>query len=321
MLLESAISLVYQYISVSNSLTRRPYPIPEWISLYHKGSSTTKIAGQYQIGVSTVRRHLRRHIPLRDRITASITASTKFTKRPFSGDLCEGAFLAGFVEDCHIRQTGRLKEVSLSTTHPAMGQFFRSLFANYGHVTSLPHFEGLHGYYQYILTVYLDLSFAPFVIKTDQVPHWISPLADSPVFQSYLSGLVAAEGCIALYGNHGRTDTALTITLKKRTLLEELSGIIGGRIYKVQRASRLVIYGKAAIRLLEHLSIRHTEKVEKARLIMGHVGEQWPAIKTLWLDLREKIEREVLEYKERARFDYLEKHGFFHPKDKMTGAN
>src|SRR5256885_16394210 len=64
---------------------------------------------------------------------------------------------------------------------------FRSLFANYGHVTDLPHFEGLHGYYQYIMTVYLDLSFEPIVTKTDHVPQWIPFHRDDPLFQSYLS--------------------------------------------------------------------------------------------------------------------------------------
>jgi len=123
-----AISLPYHGDSVSERLTRQSHLINEWISLYQDGSSTTKIAGQYHVGASTVGRHLRRHIQLRDRISASIIASTKFLKESFSGDLCEGAFIAGFVEDCHVRHSGRLKEVSLSTTHPAMGRLFRSLF-------------------------------------------------------------------------------------------------------------------------------------------------------------------------------------------------
>jgi hypothetical protein len=242
-------------------------------------------------------------------------------KKPFSGDLCEGAFLSGFVEDCHVRQSGRLKEVSLSTTHPAMGRLFRSLFANYGHVTDLPHFEGLHGYYQYFMTVYLDLSFEPFVTKTDNVPQWIPSQRDDPMFQSYLSGLIAAEGCILLYDNHGRTDTALTITLKKRTLLQQLSSVVGGRIYEVQRASRLVVYGKAAKILMGELNILHAEKVEKARLAMGHIGEPWCLVEPLWDEFRVKIKKTVLDYKESARSDYFEKHGFFHHKDKsLYGA-
>src|SRR3989442_10982948 len=104
-----AISLPYHGDSVSERLTTQSHLITEWISLYQDGSSTTKMARQYHVGVSTVGRHLRRHIQLRDRMSAAITAWTRFLKKPFSGDLCGGACLAGFVEDCHVRQSGRLK--------------------------------------------------------------------------------------------------------------------------------------------------------------------------------------------------------------------
>jgi hypothetical protein len=243
----------------------------------------------------------------------------KYVKTPFSGDLCEGAFLAGFVEDCNVRQSGRLLEVSLSTTHLAMAQLFRSLFTNYGHLNVLPHFEGLHGYYQYIITIYLDRSFEPFITKIDHVPRWIPLLQDNPIFLSYLSGLVAAEGCILLYNNHGRTDTALTITLKKRILLEELSSAIGGRIYEVTRASRLVLYGKPAATLMGHLNTCHTEKVEKTGPVLDHIGEPWSRVKHLWLELARKVKRDVLAYKKSARSDYIEKHGHVHQKERLGG--
>ena len=69
------------------------------------------------------------------------------------------------------------------------------------------------------------------------------------------------------------------------------------------------------------LNIRHAEKVEKARLAMGHIGEPWFHVRPLWLELRGKIKKTVLEYKESARFDYFESHGFFHHKAKsLTGS-
>jgi hypothetical protein len=236
-------------------------------------------------------------------------------KKSFSGELCEGAFIAGFVEDCHVRQSGRLKEVTLSTTHPTMGRLFHSLFADYGHLNILPHFEGLHGYYQYIISVYLDRSFEPFLLKTEHVPRWIPLCRDSPIFRSYLSGIVAAEGCIRLYDNHGHTDTALTITLKKRTLLEDLSTVIGGRIYEVERASRLVVYGKAAAKLMGNLDTRHEEKVMKTGLVMDHLSKPWPTVKPLWQALVGKIRADVVEYRESAKSAYIKKHGSVHPRD------
>lgn len=308
-------SLTYEPDSVLEEVTKRPRPILDWILLYENGSSTTRIARRYDVGASTVRRRLVEHISLRDRISASIIASTKFVKKQFSCDPCEGAFLAGFVEDCHVRQSGRLKEVSLSTTHPAMQRLFHNLFANYGHLNVLPHFEGLHGYYQYIITVYLDPSFEPFVSKTEHIPHWVPLFAENPIFQSYLSGLVAAEGCILLYDDLSHADTALTITLKKRTLLEDLSTIIGGRIYEVERAFRLVVYGKAAARLMSGLNVRHQEKVEKRRLVMAHLGEPWVDVEPLWQALRRKIMAQVLRFRADARLDYIQKHGSVHYRD------
>src|SRR5713101_488531 len=312
---DSVTSIPYEPDWILEGLTKQPHPIFEWIFLYEKGLSTTQIAKQYQIGASTVWRHLVEHIALRDRISASIIASTKHVKKPFSGDLCEGAFIAGFVEDCHVRQSGRLKEVTLSTTHPTMGRLFHSLFADYGHLNVLPHFEGLHGYYQYIIRVYLDRSLEPFLVKTEHVPRWIPLCRDNPIFGSYLSRIVAAEGCILLYDNHGHTDTALTITLKKRTLLEDLSSAIGGRIYEIERASRLVLYGKAAAKLMGNLNTRHEEKIRKANLVMDHLSQPWPTVKPLWQALVRKIRTEVVEYRESARLSYIQKHGFMHPKD------
>jgi len=161
----------------------------------------------------------------------------------------------------------------------------------------------------------LDRSFEPFLVKTDHVPRWIPLCRDSPIFGSYLSGIVAAEGCILLYDNHGHTDTALTITLKKRTLLEDLSSAIGGRIYEVERASRLVVYGKAAAKLMGNLTTHHEEKIRKAGLVMDHLGQPWPDVKPLWQALVRKIRTEVVEYRERARLGYIQKHGSIHPKD------
>jgi hypothetical protein len=310
-------SIPYEPGWILEGLTKQTYPILEWIFLYEHGSSTTKIAKQYHVGGSTVYRRLVENIALRDRISASIIASSKYVKKPFSGDLCEAAFLAGFVEDCHVRQSGRLKEVTLSTTHPAMGRLFRSLFADYGHLNVLAHFEGLHGYYQDIISVYLDRSFEPFLIKAEHVPQWIPLSIENPIFQSYLSGLVAAEGCIRLYSNHGHTDTALTITLKKRTLLEDLSSAIGGRIYEVERASRLVVYGKAAAKLMSYLNTRHEEKVEKARLVMDHLGQPWLTVKPFWQALIKKIKSEVIDYRESAKLGYIQKHGSIHPRDEL----
>ena len=85
--------------------------------------------------------------------------------------------------------------------------------------------------------------------------------------------------------------------------------IIGGRLYEVTRAWRLVIYGKAAVALLRHVDIRHEEKVEKARLVMDHAGERWSNVEPLWLETVNRIKVQVSQYKAQARLEYIRKHG------------
>jgi hypothetical protein len=79
----------------------------------------------------------------------------------------------------------------------------------------------------------LDRGFEPFLIKAEHVPQWIPLSIENSIFQSYLSGLVAAEGCIRLYSNHGHTDTALTITLKKRTYWKICRALLEGESMKL----------------------------------------------------------------------------------------
>jgi len=289
----------------------------QWVRLYQQGFSITKIAKQYQAGPSTVGRHLRLHIGLRDRTTASMVASTKFPKTPFSGDDCEGAYLAGLVEDFYVRKAGRLVEMSSTTTHPAMVQLFHKTFKGYGHPTTSPGYDPVHGYYQCHLQVSLDSSFEPFLRKSDVIPDWIPRHPDDPLFESYVSGLIAAEGCIRLYNNHGRADAVLHITLNKPVLLDELSRVLRGRLYEVQRAWRLVIYGKAAAEVLRRLSIHHEERVEKARLVVQHTGKRWSAVEPLWNKLVSDIRTEVNQYKRAARLEYIQRHGTPHPRENI----
>ncbi|HVH16074.1 MAG TPA: hypothetical protein VNA15_10215 [Candidatus Angelobacter sp.] len=128
-----------------------------WVSLYRNGSSTTEIAKQYGVNNSTVSRNLRRHIELRDRLDASVTASTKYPKSPFSGNMIEAGFLAGLVEDFHVRSAGRLIELNSSTTHPAMERLFRQIVAPIAHPTLTPSFNP-RGYYQNRLSTCMAAS-------------------------------------------------------------------------------------------------------------------------------------------------------------------
>ena len=192
-----------------------------------------------------------------------------------------------------------------------MGLLFRQSFTPFGHVTLRPGYNS-RGYYQYHISTYLHHSFELLLKKSENMPDWVPQSSDDLTFQAYLAGLIAAEGCIRLYNANSRAHALLHITLKKPKLLRELSMIIGGRLYEVTRAWRLVIYGKAAVALLRHVDIRHEEKVEKARLVMDHAGERWSNVEPLWLETVNRIKVQVSQYKAQARLEYIRKHGTPH---------
>ncbi len=255
------------------------------------------------------------HISLRDRIEATILASTKYPKMPFSGDDLEGAYLSGFVEDCYVRKEGRQLEVATTTTHPAMEELFRHVFQRYSHVRRLALFDDIHFYYRYSLTTYLDPSFEPVLRKDGGLPTRIPRESDAPMLNAYLGGLVDAEGTVRLYNNHGRADAVLFITINKYQLLNTLKRTLGGNLYWHERAWRLVFYGKNALHILESMNLKHREKISKRDIVQRMTGKLWNEAENEWLEIVDNIRNEVAEYKDSAKSDYVYIHGRRHPKD------
>jgi hypothetical protein len=287
----------------------------EWVALYQQGLSTTKIGKSYEVSASTVRRHILGKTRLRDRLESCIQASTKYPKTPYTGDELFGAYLRGFIEDCHVRKSGRLIEVATTTTHPAMQELFQSLFQCYGHVTCRPGFEGLHSYYHNHLDTYLDISFERVLVKSSELPAAIPSDSLSPVLASYLAGLLDAEGTVRLYNNHGHADAMLFITINKYRLLAALRRILGGHLYWHERAWRLVFYGTEAVNLLERLPLKHQEKVAKGEVVSLMKGKPWSQAERPWSDLVREIKADVMRYKDDTRLEYMRIHGGRHPKD------
>ncbi|HVH16075.1 MAG TPA: YHS domain-containing protein [Candidatus Angelobacter sp.] len=60
------------------------------------------------------------------------------------------------------------------------------------------------------------------------------------------------------------------------------------------------------------VEILHTEKAEKAKLIIDQAGEKWENLEPLWLGLVTRIKAQVNQYKAQARLDYIAKHGIPH---------
>lgn len=231
----------------------------------------------------------------------------------------EAAYIQGFIEDCHVRKVGRLVEVSTSTTHPSMEILFRSLFQDYGHIYRVASFDHVHLFYRFQFAVYLDASFERVLRKGSTLPESIPAKWENRLFLQYLAALIDAEGGIRLYQNGRRADSVLYITINKYRLLRKLKQLLGGRLYRHDRAWRLVFYGKKASLILDALELRHAEKITKSAFVRGARGLRWVEVERGWKSIVSQIRSEVLRYRDSAKTDYILVHGRPHRKDKDSG--
>jgi hypothetical protein len=160
--------------------------VTEWIRRYQNGESLKQIAGDRVDPVSVFNHLHKRGIKLRDKVEAQIKAVTKHKKRPFSGDLCEKAYLIGLARgDLYVTRHGRAIRVKTGTTHPAMAELFISLFGKYGPVYLYPRKDKLAGF-EWSLDSDLDSSFDFLVDIPKDIPRWI--VNRKAFLRNYLAG-------------------------------------------------------------------------------------------------------------------------------------
>ena len=256
---------------------------------------------------------------MRDGREETIKASTKYPKHQFSGNALERAYLCGFLEDCHVRKSGRLIEVSTTTTHPSMEALFRQTFQNYGPIYRLASFDHLYFYYRFQFATYLESSFESVLEKGPSLPQNIPRDAENQLLLEYLAGLVDAEGGIRLYKNRRRADSVLYITINKYRLLTALRSVFGGRLYRHKRAWRLVFHGKRGNSILDKINLKHEEKITKSKFVREARGKPWSEVEGEWSSIVRKIRAGVLQYREDAKAEYIQVHGRPHPKDQQVG--
>jgi AraC-like DNA-binding protein len=287
--------------------------------MYGSGSTMAAIAREFGVSPSTVRRHfIELGVELRDGRETSMKASTRYPKHPFSGNALERAYMCGFIEDCHIRKSGRLIEVSTTTTHPSMEALFRKVFQNYGNIHRGASFDHLHLYYGFQFATHLESSFDSVLEKGPSLPRNIPRDMESRLLLEYLAGLVDAEGGIRLYTNGRIADSVLYITMNKHRLLTALRSVFGGRLYRHERAWRLVFYGKRGNHILDNLNLKHEEKIAKSNLVREARGKPWSQVEGEWLSIVRRIRAGVRHYREDAKAEYIQVHGRPHPKDQLS---
>jgi hypothetical protein len=302
--------------------------VDEWVRRYGAGESLRQISGK-ALDPVTVFNHLRkRGVKLRDKIEAQIQAVTKYQKTSFLGADIERAYLVGFTKgDCDVVRHGRAIRVRISTTHPAMANLFATLFGSYGLVHRYPRECALTGY-EWNLEVDLDRSFE-FLLKTTE-----DALADyagsAATFLSFLAGFTDAEGSVYFHikGKGGSFEISLSNTdgpllTRIQALLVDLGHYSKFRIFeqnlnrlgyeKSGKIGRLSVWRQRdVVRVLQLLSLRHSEKRAKAHLALAFMQTTDKKVRNEILDqwdmLLLSINRSRKDFIMEAEQQYLVKH-------------
>ncbi len=255
-----------------------------WVKRYAQGESLKQIAGG-EVSPATVFLHLRkRGVRLRDKIEALIKAKTKHPKTPFSGDLVDSAYLAGFViGDCQVVRHGRAIRVRTGTTHPAMAELFEEVFGPFGFVHRYPKRSRLREF-EWNLEVDLDRTFQ--FLEKDPLEALRQYCASEDGFWSFLAGFFDAEGSIRLHRKLGGIGFELQLTNTNQKILEAIKELLnsnkifsslkerpqdprrlGG--YNEGTILNLMVWRYADVRwLLERLPLRHGERIAKREIAL-----------------------------------------------------
>ncbi len=255
-----------------------------WVKRYAQGESLKQIAGG-EVSPATVFLHLRkRGVRLRDKIEALIKAKTKHPKTPFSGDLVDSAYLAGFViGDCQVVRHGRAIRVRTGTTHPAMAELFEEVFGPFGFVHRYPKRSRLREF-EWNLEVDLDRTFQ--FLEKDPLEALRQYCASEDGFWSFLAGFFDAEGSIQLHRKRGGIGFELYLTNTNQKILEGIKEQLTSRkIFsnirqQTQNPARLGGNNEGIIlklevwryadarRLLERLPLKHGERIAKRKIAL-----------------------------------------------------
>jgi len=305
--------------------------VDEWIVRYQNGESLKQIAGD-AVDTVTVFNHLRkRGLQLRDRVEAQIQAVTIHPKQHFSGELLESAYLSGFaVGDLGIGRHGRAVRAKLSTTHPAMGALFRTLFSASGPIYGYPRLNEIVGH-QWAFDCDLDSSFE-FLLAAKRNP--MEMVRDNAMFLSFLAGFFDAEGSIYFHRKGKRGAFELSVTNTSLELLQEIAtrltqlgfhsvlrkvrvnrerAIESGMTNPSEFMWRITIWrNKDVSGLLQTLALRHPEKIVKMKIALRFALEVNSAMRVSiladWQTLIRNIHIECQNYIASARIAWEAKH-------------
>jgi len=286
-----------------------------------KSVSVNKLSKCFNVPHATLQWWMKRKMnaKVRDRITASQLASTKYAKRDFDSDDVEKLRLWYFAHtDGSVIRNHQQVEVILMTPDPYLALLFKEVFGRYGYVGVAP-YRNDKGRYVWELWIYLPLrSYWWFLERRTPT------LIDSDVkLYNALNITIDAEGSVYAYSHEERiTDFRVALYNEKAYVIEPLYEALKQRGYRVHLYTTpkgtvthygsynndyhsLTVYAKTDIkRLLERLELSLPQKRLKACLIRRALREPskpvyWSSIELIYGEI-EALHEEMLKESKRV---------------------
>jgi len=285
-------------------------------NLYRKGLSSIGIGKKFDVHPNTILKWMKEYnIPRR---------YFKYQKFPFSKNLGEKAYLIGLrLGDLYVQKWYRQVYAETTTTHSSMINLFYNVFQNYGEPQRSPKFNKKTSRYEWRVNVFLDKSFKFLVSKrlTGSID-----IIDGNNFYDFLAGFFDAEGCLHIYDNHGYVGLSWIVYNSRKTLLDIIAAKLNQEgfhtkfhiIYKNEKIDgyfckkkmwALALYTNEEVRrLLNHLPIRHDEKLRRANIALSVTNNRWQDIADEVCALRSQIKNETKQCVTEAVINWKVKH-------------
>jgi len=282
---------------------------------WYKGVSVNKLSKHLSVPLTTLWKWMRHemNVKVRDKITASQLASTKYAKRDFDGDGVEKLRLWFFAHtDGCVMQNGQQVQVILRTPDPYLAHLFKEVFGRYGCVGVAPQKDDKGGY-KWELWILLPLKSYWWLLER-RTP---APIDSDVKLYSALNITIDAEGSACACSREGRT-TEFKVELynEKMYVVEPLYNALKQRGYRVHLYTtpkggatnygclsndyyRITLYAKAHVkRLLENVELVLPHKRIKAYLIKSALREPskpvyWSSIEPIYSEV-EAVCKEML---------------------------
>jgi len=292
--------------------------------------STTEIAREIGRSTTFVWSLCRRlGIPLRtpdEGKALSAPGRVRTLRRPFSGSLIDRCYMLGFAEgDLDVRRAStNAILVSSTTTHPSFSACFRELFEQYGPVYHYPVYEKVRGY-RWKVAARLDNSFS-FLLPSSR-KRYPDVTAQPNLFYSWLAGILDADGSVSIVRSGEYVKLSLIFSNEDLRLLSHIkSGLATAGYYPTgpyMRAAKGHVTRGWYIRYNSEMWSLHLQRAEEVREVLGLLplrhkekilrkeialsllpGTRWMDAESRIRSLRDRIERDVVEYVANAEIAY-----------------